>query len=47
MAMEMKGSSRSWDCRRKEAAGISPRNSTSNVEEGEGDRKKRRRINVL
>jgi len=38
MAMVMKGnSSKSWDWRGDEGAGISPRNSTLDVEEGEGE----------
>jgi len=35
----MKGSSsKSWDWRREEEVGILPKNSTLDVEEGEGDR---------
>jgi len=37
--MEIKGnSSKSWDRKGEEEAGISPRNSTLDTEEGEGDR---------
>jgi len=35
---ERKDSSKSWEWRGEEGAGISPRNSTLDVEEGEGDR---------
>jgi len=39
MAMEIKGSSsKSWDWRGEEGAGILPRNSTLDMEEGERDR---------
>jgi len=34
----MKGSSKSWDWRGEKGAGISPRNSTLDAEEGEGDK---------
>jgi len=42
VTMGIKGSSsKSWDWKREERAGISPRNSTLDVEEGEGDRGER------